>query len=90
MAVGYDDHNQRMLMRNSWGWSWGIKGYFWMPYDYITNPRVTADFWTIRGVTPRGVVAARPGSDARHVSCIPLLYPRQLFGIQLVVGKLRR
>ena len=53
MAVGYDDHKQRMLVRNSWGWSWGIKGYFWMPYEYITNPRVTADFWTIRGVTPR-------------------------------------
>lgn len=53
MAVGYDDDNRRMLVRNSWGWSWGIKGYFWMPYDYITNARVTADFWTIRGVTPR-------------------------------------
>jgi C1A family cysteine protease len=53
MAVGYDDRNQRVLVRNSWGWSWGIKGYFWMPYDYIANPRVTADFWTVRGVTPR-------------------------------------
>ncbi len=52
MAVGYDDHRRRVLVRNSWGWSWGIKGYFWMPYDYIANPRVTADFWTIRGVTP--------------------------------------
>ncbi len=53
MAVGYDDEHQCMLVRNSWGWSWGIKGYFWMPYDYILNPRVTADFWTIRGVTPK-------------------------------------
>lgn len=53
MAVGYDDRHQRMLVRNSWGWSWGIKGYFWMPYDYISNARMTADFWTIRGVTPR-------------------------------------
>ena len=53
MAVGYDDRNQRMLIRNSWGWSWGIKGYFWMPYDFITNPRVTADFWTVRGVAPK-------------------------------------
>lgn len=52
MAVGYDDRHQRMLVRNSWGWSWGIKGYFWMPYEYITNPKVTADFWTVRGVTP--------------------------------------
>jgi C1A family cysteine protease len=53
VAVGYDDEHRRMLIRNSWGWSWGIKGYFWMPYDYITNPKVTADFWTVRGVTPK-------------------------------------
>jgi C1A family cysteine protease len=52
MAVGYDDHDRRILVRNSWGWSWGLKGYFWMPYDYIANPKVTSDFWTIRGVTP--------------------------------------
>lgn len=58
MAVGYDDRNQRMLIRNSWGWSWGIKGYFWMPYDYISNPRVTADFWTVRGVTPKTEASA--------------------------------
>jgi C1A family cysteine protease len=53
MAVGYDDRGKRVLVRNSWGWSWGIKGYFWMPYEFITNPAITADFWTIRGVTPR-------------------------------------
>lgn len=58
MAVGYDDRNQRMLIRNSWGWSWGIKGYFWMPYAYISNPRVTADFWTVRGVTPKTEASA--------------------------------
>jgi C1A family cysteine protease len=51
MAVGYDDRRQEVLVRNSWGWSWGIKGYFWMPYEYIANPATTADFWTIRGVT---------------------------------------
>ena len=53
MAVGYDDRRKMVLVRNSWGWSWGIKGYFWMPYEFITNPAVTADFWTVRGVTPR-------------------------------------
>lgn len=53
MAVGYDDRSKRMLVRNSWGWSWGIKGYFWMPYEFIANAAGTADFWTIRGVTPK-------------------------------------
>jgi len=53
MAVGYDDRRQQVLVRNSWGWSWGMQGYFWMPYQFITNPAVTADFWTIRGVTPK-------------------------------------
>ena len=51
LAVGYDDRRERMLVRNSWGPSWGQGGYFWMPYEYIVRPEVTADFWTIRGVT---------------------------------------
>lgn len=51
MAVGYDDHRKHVLVRNSWGPSWGHDGYFWMPYEYISRPEVTADFWTIRGVT---------------------------------------
>lgn len=61
MAVGYDDRDERMLVRNSWGWSWGIKGYFWMPYAYISNPGVTSDFWTIRGVTPKMEADFSPG-----------------------------
>src|SRR4029077_18702291 len=32
MAVGYDDSAERVLVRNSWGADWGIKGYFTMPY----------------------------------------------------------
>ena len=51
LAVGYDDRRGHMLVRNSWGKSWGLGGYFWMPYEYIVRPEVTADFWTIRGMT---------------------------------------
>jgi len=51
MAVGYDDRSRNMIVRNSWGWSWGRQGYFFMPYDLIVRPELTADFWTIRGVT---------------------------------------
>jgi C1A family cysteine protease len=48
VAVGYDDATKRVLVRNSWGSDWGIKGYFTMPYDYISNTNLTDDFWTIR------------------------------------------
>jgi C1A family cysteine protease len=48
MAVGYDDSEQTMLVRNSWGDQWGMDGYFKMPYAYITSHRLASDFWTIR------------------------------------------
>jgi C1A family cysteine protease len=47
-AVGYDDSAKRVLVRNSWGTDWGVKGYFTMPYDYISNDNLADDFWTIR------------------------------------------
>jgi C1A family cysteine protease len=50
MGVGYDDSKQQFIIRNSWGTSWGIKGYFMMPYAYPTNPNLADDFWTIRMV----------------------------------------
>lgn len=50
MAVGYDDKSREFLVRNSWGADWGLKGYFKMPYAYLTAPKLAIDFWTIRGV----------------------------------------
>lgn len=47
-AVGYDDKAKRVLVRNSWGPAWGQKGYFTMPYDYVSNSNLSDDFWTIR------------------------------------------
>jgi C1A family cysteine protease len=48
LAVGYDDASQRFLVRNSWGADWGQDGYFTMPYEYLENPNLTADLWTLR------------------------------------------
>jgi len=48
VAVGYDDSQQRFLVRNSWGTGWGIQGYCTMPYAYLTDPNLASDFWTIR------------------------------------------
>jgi C1A family cysteine protease len=47
-AVGYDDSAKRILVRNSWGPKWGMKGYFTIPYDYVSNSNLADDFWTIR------------------------------------------
>jgi C1A family cysteine protease len=50
VAVGYDDSKQRFILRNSWGAAWGMKGYFTMPYAYLTDRNLADDFWTIRTV----------------------------------------
>ena len=58
VAVGYDDKVQcpnatmgAILCRNSWGASWGMDGYFWLPYDYVTKPffevTLAADWWAL-------------------------------------------
>jgi len=47
MAVGYDDGTKRFLVRNSWGSEWGMQGHFTMPYQYLANPNLAADFWNI-------------------------------------------
>jgi C1A family cysteine protease len=48
IAVGYNDTTQRFIVRNSWGSKWGNKGYFTMPYAYLTDSNLADDFWTIR------------------------------------------
>jgi len=48
MAVGYDDSQQRFIVRNSWGTGWGMSGYFTLPYTYLSERSLSSDFWTIR------------------------------------------
>lgn len=48
LAVGYDDAAELVVVRNSWGETWGTAGYFHMPYKYITNRSLSDDFWTLR------------------------------------------
>lgn len=48
LAVGYDDDLQRFIVQNSWDTDWGDMGYFYMPYSYLTDESLSADFWTLR------------------------------------------
>lgn len=57
-AVGYDDKMKipnancdagttgAFLIRNSWGTSWGDRGYGWLPYDYVLKG-LALDWWTL-------------------------------------------
>lgn len=48
LLCGYDESKELFLVRNSWGERWGQRGYFWMPYEYVTDTELSDDFWTIR------------------------------------------
>jgi hypothetical protein len=42
-----------IICRNSWGTRWGDKGYFYMPYAFISNSDYASDFWTVRKVASK-------------------------------------
>lgn len=46
-AVGYDKSKNWAIVRNSWGSSWGLGGYFYMPFGILQNANMSDDFWTI-------------------------------------------
>lgn len=46
-CCGYTDAGEMFTCANSWGTSWGQQGFFQIPYNYLANPNLASDFWTI-------------------------------------------
>ncbi|MEB3701611.1 C1 family peptidase [Candidatus Bealeia paramacronuclearis] len=56
LALGYDDKTQLIKCANSWGTSWGDKGYFYLPYKYFEDSSLTDEAWIISTVQKPNVV----------------------------------
>lgn len=50
LVVGYDTTKQWFIVRNSWGSSFGDKGYVYIPFEYLADKDLASDFWTIRTI----------------------------------------
>lgn len=49
LFVGYDDTTKLLKFQNSWSSDWGINGFGFLPYSFVTEG-LADDFWTIRTV----------------------------------------
>lgn len=54
LIVGYDDTTRMFRVKNSWGASWGDRGYAWLSYDFVTSGAVYQAGYVTGAVSPSG------------------------------------
>jgi hypothetical protein len=68
LAVGYNDATGLFTIQNSWGPALGDRGYYYMPYQYLTTTQLSDDFWTVRSVSGLSARATAPAVAALPAS----------------------
>jgi hypothetical protein len=62
LIVGYDNNRQSLLVRNSWGESWGERGYVWIPYSVLDATSSPSEYWVMSELEKNtGFQLVRPG-----------------------------
>lgn len=77
--VGYDDSTRMFELQNSWGTSWGKNGFFYLSYDFVTNPSTASDLWSpkafsdgvVKPAPIKMVIRASDGSSVKPIGSAP-------------------
>ena len=67
IAMSYSDADKRFTIQNSWSNSWGQNGFFTIPYEYLLNGDLAADFWVIK-LIKSGSITPTPTPTPVHKS----------------------
>ncbi|PZV00402.1 MAG: hypothetical protein DCF32_17620 [Leptolyngbya sp.] len=46
LVIGYSDIQEAFLFQNSYGKDWGVAGYGWLPYEFVTKDLAT-NWWSL-------------------------------------------